>query len=87
MCCAMVRENRRSKFCIYFILIDLIFYFLDRMININQRNIPMSTERDNLIEQCSQHDHYSLPPPYTSETTTNFEESLPSYERAINRHS
>jgi len=44
-------------------------------------NIPL------FFEQSSrENNHPPPPPPYTAELPTNFDESLPSYERAINRH-
>jgi hypothetical protein len=53
--------------------------------NINQRIVPIQIAVVNSVEQCSGEDNHPPPPPYTAEPFTNFDESLPSYERAINR--
>ncbi len=59
---------------------------LARATNINQHHISTARAIVNSVEQCSTENNYSLPPPpYTAEPSSNFDESLPSYERAINR--
>ena len=49
---------------------------------INQQNVPIV----NPVQQSSQ-DNNTPPPPYNTQCPSNFEDSLPSYERAVNRPS
>ncbi|CAF1223851.1 unnamed protein product [Adineta steineri] len=72
MCCVVVRERRRRT----------------RMTCINQCITPLLSPVVNPIEQTSREiNSYSSssPPPYTTESPLDFDDSLPSYDRAIKR--
>ncbi len=57
----------------------------DRATNINQHiHVPTPTTIINTVEQSSI-ENSGPPPPYTAKPPANFDESLPTYECAINR--
>ncbi|CAF3573717.1 unnamed protein product [Rotaria sp. Silwood1] len=58
----------------------------NRTTNINQHLVQITTPIVNPIEQLPRENNIvSPPPPYTAQSLTNFDDSLPSYEHAINK--